>query len=446
MAKNPVEVEVAIETLAVDGLGGGGHQERPIWVRNALPGEVVSARIVKRRGGARYADGQLLGTAHPERIPSACQYFPRCGGCVLQHASGDYQLAHKQGALAASLKAQGVEAHCWRRPSSLVRLGYRTKARLGVRVVGGQVLVGFRESFSNRVAKLQSCQTLTPELSALIQPLKSLIGALSAPASIPQVELAQGDDARALMLRHLEPLNPEDLGLLTRFAREQDVQVILQSGGYDTLQALDMGQGVPAIKPLAYQLPEYGLSLLFQPDQFTQVNALMNRELIRTALAYLMPRRGEVIADLFCGIGNFSLPLARSGARVVGIEASERAIASSEDNAGRNGLAHRCHFKAQNLYTPMEGGEALERTAQAAFGAAPSALLLDPPRSGAGERLADWAKIPSVERVAYVSCNPETFAADARTLAACGYRLHEVGVYDMFPNTSHIETLGFFVR
>ena len=444
MAKQPTEIELSITSLSDAGLGGGQHNDQPVWVRNALPGEVAKARILKRRGGQRFADGQPVDQLSADRVPSPCPYFPRCGGCATHHMSADAQLEHKQRQLAEQLKLQQIEPVSWRAPVSLLRLGYRRKARLGVRVVGDQVLVGFRESFSNRVARLDACLTLTPELSRLISPLKLAISELSDPRSIPQIELAQGDGHCAVIVRHLQPLTVEDFEVWRRFETRWAVQVLSQSKGYDTLQGINDDN--LAMRLLHYQIPEYGVTLGFYPHQFTQVNALMNRELIRTALAYLMPRRGEVIADLFCGIGNFSLPLARSGARVVGIEASERAIASAEDNAGRNGLAHRCHFKAQNLYTPMEGGEALERTAQAAFGAAPSALLLDPPRSGAGERLADWAKIPSVERVAYVSCNPETFAADARTLAACGYRLHEVGVYDMFPNTSHIETLGFFVR
>ena len=441
MRKTPLEHEVRIDVLSDEGLGGATLNDRPLWVRNALPGEHVQARIVKRRGGQRFADGVPLGDLNRNRSVSACEYFPRCGGCNLHHVVYPEQLLLKQGVLADALQRVGVAAAHWRQPTGLVRLGYRRKARLGVRVLGEQVLLGFRESFSNRVARMDGCMTLTSELSALLKPLKTLISGLSQPRTIPQVELAAGDQSVALLLRHLEALTELDIQRLQRFADSHNVQVILQPSGYDKLRPLPGHSGV---LPLSYKLPEFGLNLQFYAHQFTQVNALMNRELIRVAASYLGNLRGRVVADLFCGIGNFSLPLARQGATVVGVEGSAEAIAMARRNAHRNGLERCSNFIVEDLYDASADSEFLTFLSDQSM--APDALLLDPPRSGAGAKLDTWAAMPSVQQVVYISCNPRSFADDAQRLQDAGFRLREVGVYDMFPQTAHIETIGHFVR
>ena len=441
MKKAPVEHEVVIDALSDEGLGGTTLNDKPLWVRNALPGERVQARILKRRRGQRFADGAPLADLNPQRSVSACQYFPRCGGCNLHHLAYPEQLQLKQGILAKALQRVDVVPERWRQPTGLTRLGYRRKARLGVRVVGEQVLLGFRESFSNRVARMDACMTLTPRLSALLQPLKGLVGTLSQPRTIAQIELAEGDESCALLLRHLEALSQTDLQQLQDFAAAHHVQVILQPSGYDNLQPLPESGG---IYPLSFKIPEHGLNLQFYAHQFTQVNALMNRELIRVATGYLGDLRGRVVADLFCGIGNFSLPLARQGARVVGAEASSEAIAMAQRNARLNGLEQQCRFVVEDLYSAT--GQAEFMSELGVQGQAADALLLDPPRSGAGVNLDAWTKPSSIKQVVYVSCNPQSFADDALRLAQAGFRLREVGVYDMFPQTAHIETVGNFVR
>lgn len=456
MPKQPTEIELEIVSLSDQGLGGGTHNERPIWVRNALPGEIVKARILKRRGGNRFADGQPLGQLHADRVTSPCQYFPRCGGCATHHLAPQAQLAHKQQQLRSQLAIHAVEPQSWRPPTALLRLGYRRKARMGVRALGESVLVGFRESFSNRVARLDGCLTLTPELSQLITPLKTTISQMSDPKTVPQIELAQGDDLCAVIVRHLQPLSCEEEELWRQFQQRFGAVVLMQSKGYDTLKPIAENQSQMPL--LHYQIPEYGVTVGFYPHHFTQVNAPMNRELIRTAMAYLGDVRDRVVVDMFCGIGNFTLPLARAGALAVGIEASSEAVTMAQQNARANAVDGSCIFFDEDLYG--DGG-AMSWTKESApgqdvvggidsrffhFGPAPQALILDPPRSGAGPNLESWARLPSLSQVIYVSCNPVTFAEDAKRLETCGFSLKQVGVYDMFPGTAHVETVGHFVR
>lgn len=436
-SRRPSEVTVDVTGLTAEGLGQAAVDGRALQIRNALPGEQVTARILKRRKGIRFAEcaaGLPIENPHPDRRPSACGYFPRCGGCNLHHLAYPAQLALKQQQLADALTAQQVTPRAWSTAQSITRLGYRRKARLGVRQVGEQVLVGFRESFSNRVAKLDACMTLTARLSALIQPLKALLPQLSVADKVPQIEVAQGDEDCALIVRHLEPFTARDLTLWQAFERTHDVQVLLQSGGYDSLATLRDG---PVI-PLGYQLPEWGIYMTFLPHQFTQVNLDMNKALIRHALAYLGDLHGRKVLDLFCGIGNFSLPLARAGARVMGVEAAADAVAMATQNARLNQLQSAIEFRVADLYNPDAD--------HAALLTGYDALLLDPPRSGAGEHLPAWLNGFSGSQVVYVSCNPVSFAKDAAVLSEQGFVLDTVGIFDMFPHTAHVETVGHFVR
>jgi 23S rRNA (uracil1939-C5)-methyltransferase len=457
LPKQPTEIDIEISTLSEQGSGGGTHNERPVWVRNALPGETVRARILKRRGGQRFADGQPLENFSSDRVTSPCQYFPRCGGCATHHMAPTAQLGHKQRQLSDQLVIQGIQPNSWRVPVALLRLGYRRKARMGVRVVGESVLVGFRESFSNRVARIDACLTLTPELSKLIPPLKASIAKMSDPKTIPQIELAQGDSGCAVIVRHLQPLTDADVALWQAFEVNCQVEVLMQSKGYDTLTPIAKNRQQMSL--LHYQIPEYGLTIGFYPHYFTQVNAPMNRELVRTVMGYLGNVRGHVVVDMFCGIGNFTLPLARAGALAVGIEASDEAVEMAKENARVNRVDHASAFYAEDLYG--EGGALVSATDESDetaptgssinacfdhFSQSPDALILDPPRSGAGPNLEGWAGIPSLKQIVYVSCNPVTFAEDAKRLKAKGYVLEQVGVYDMFPGTAHVETVGRFVR
>ncbi len=434
--KRPNKVTVEVSALTAEGLGQAEHAERMLHIRNALPGERVSARILKRRTGIRFAEcasDMPIDNSHVDRRPPACRYFPRCGGCNLHHLAYPAQLELKQQQLADALAVHRIEPRHWRVPHSTARLGYRRKARLGVRQLGEQVLVGFRESFSNRVAKIDACVTLHPRLSALISPLKALLPQLSVAHKIPQIEVAAGDATVALIVRHLESFSADDLVLWREFEQRHQLQLLLQSAGYDSLATL---QGDP-IKPLSYQLPDWGVLMQFMPQQFTQVNLAMNQSLIRHALAYFGDLRGLRVLDLFCGIGNFSLPLARRGAQATGIEASLEAVQQANNNARLNQLQSLLEFRAADLYN----ADIAHNSLLVGY----DALLLDPPRSGAGEYLPQWLGGFTGKQVVYVSCNPVSFAKDAAVLQEFGFDLSSVGIFDMFPHTAHVETVGHFL-
>lgn len=350
----------------------------------------------------------------------------------MQHLDYRRQLDLKEARLLAALEGAGVVPARVAPKTSGPCYHYRSKARLGVRVVGGEVLVGFRESFSSRVARMDACPTLVPALSALLVPLRSLIAGLSRPDRVPQVELAAGDHAVAIVLRHLTPLTPADQELIAGFGEDHGVRCYTQEGGYETVAPASRAAEEPY---LGYGNPDFGLHFCFRPTDFTQVNMAMNRQLVRTAVDALAAPPGSRVLDLFCGIGNFSLALAARGLLVHGLEGSAEAIERARLNAQRNGLQGRCEFAVQDLY---DAGSPGSRTAEY--------VLLDPPRSGAGPNLEAWLAAGDVLRMVYVSCSPASFAADAATLAASGYVLEQVGIFDMFPHTAHVETLGVFQK
>ncbi len=434
----PKELTLAIRSVAEDGCGVTVYQktdspiERTVRLKNALPGEIVTARMLKRRQGEWLGEAVAVEQPAPLRQLAACRFYPRCGGCAVQHMDYGAQLELKQAGLSSALAENGVQAECFRPPVSGPRFNYRSKARFGVRVVGDEVLVGFRESFGNRVGRMSECLTLTGSLSGLIAPLKELVAELSIPQWIPQVDVAAGDAEAALILRHLEALNGDDLKKLSAFGRNYRVKVYTQSGGYQTVLPASPGAEYPY---LSYRNTDYGLHFLFAPTDFTQVNLAMNLKLVRAAIAGLNAPAGARVLDLFCGIGNVSLPLAASGLSVRGIEAAAPAIERARLNAAHNGLDERCEFEVQDLYDAdcLNLGQA-------------DYLLLDPPRSGAGPNLSAWLQATGVTRVAYVSCSPSSFAQDAAVLTQAGFSLEQVGIYDMFPNTAHVETLGIFQK
>lgn len=426
------EIELAIEGLSSEGLGTGTWEGRAVHVRNALPGEFVHGTVLKRRRGVLYAEAETPTERSPLRTDPPCRFYPRCGGCVLQHMEHGAQLRLKQAQLLRELEAVGIAPLRLLPPATGPRFHYRYKARLGVRVVGEQLLAGFRESFSNRVSRMDDCNVLARPFAAALPALQRALAELEAPDQIPQVELAAGDTQFAYVVRHLAPLSAADRARLWDFARQNQAFVYLQPGGYDTVHPLD-----PARTPasLSYVNPDYGLSYQFQPTDFTQVNPAVNRMLVRRAVLALEPLAGRTVVDLFCGIGNFSLALARRGAGLRGYESSESAIMRARSNAAVNGLQANAEFQVVDLYDAA--GRALEEA---------QLLLLDPPRSGAGPNLSVWAAWPRLERVVYVSCNPVTFAADAQVLGQQGFILSEAGIFDMFPQTAHVETFGVFER
>ncbi|MEM1230441.1 MAG: 23S rRNA (uracil(1939)-C(5))-methyltransferase [Pseudomonadota bacterium] len=434
-SRRPTEVLLEVDGLTADGLGSATHGTRQVSIKNALPGEAVTARILRKRRGQLLAEAHDVSRPHEDRRRPPCAHFPRCGGCALQHLARPAQLAFKETQLRDALRAAGVGAETFAAPVAGPQLGYRRKARLGVKRLASGLALGFRESFSARVARLTRCETLDPAFGAALPELAALIDSLSQRERIPQLELAAGDDGAQIIVRHLDALSAPDLALLQAFERAHpQFALLLQPGGPATVTALD-GSPPPL---LSYALPQLGLSLRFAAIEFTQVNAWINARLVADVCALVAASTPERAGDLFCGIGNFSLPLARLGWRVEGYELAGTAIERARDNAQRNALGIRAKFSVADLYDPAQGELFAEDDA-------PQLLLLDPPRSGAGPNLAAWLAAP-VRTVIYVSCNPETFATDAAVLQAAGFSLARAGIYDMFPQTSHVETLGLFTR
>jgi 23S rRNA (uracil1939-C5)-methyltransferase len=423
-------VTLRIDSLDAEGRGVARTPEgKVVFVEGALPGEEIDFQVLRKK--ASFEIGRLtkvLGGASSRQEPR-CPHFGICGGCSLQHTDARTQMAAKQRWLEENLARIGKVA-----PETLLPIvygeewGYRRRARLGARYVPkkGGALVGFREKRSSYIADMRECPVLPPNVSALILPLRALVEALSVRARVPQIELAAGDAATVLVFRHLDPLTAEDRALLVKFAEDHSVDVWLQPGGPATAQPFH-----PAESRLYYDLPEFGVRLHFGPTDFTQVNAGVNRVLVARAVRLLDPQPGERVADLFCGLGNFSLPLARRGAQVTGVEGSKDLVSRARSNAEANGLAIR--FQVADLF---KGG------IEGPF----EKLLIDPPREGAVELVksfpAEWPR-----RIVYVSCDPATLARDAGILVhAQGFRLVAAGVVNMFPHTAHVESIAHFER
>ncbi|MEM1432801.1 MAG: 23S rRNA (uracil(1939)-C(5))-methyltransferase [Pseudomonadota bacterium] len=423
-----------IERLDADGFGTGSDDGIEFRVKAALPGETVQARILRKRRRVRLAEAVAVSAPAANRVPPRCPAFPRCGGCVLQHLSDTAALTFKARGLETALAAAGVAARRIVAPVAGPRLRYRRKARLGVKRLGDQVLVGFRESFSARVGRMQQCPVLSEPFTELLGPFAELIGELSIADRIPQLEVAAGDRDQQVIVRHLAPLEAADLDRLRAFEQRYGICLLLQPAGPDSITTLD--QTPPPL--LEYALPDFGLSLEFAAQEFTQVNAAINARLVADVLALVGSGAGKTAVDLFCGIGNFSLALAARGYRVWGFEAAAGAVHRARDNARRNGFSGSSTFAVADLYDETSAPLPAADT-----------LVLDPPRSGAGPALPRWltqGAAAGLQQVAYVSCNPTTFATDARVFIDHGFELTRVGAYDMFPHTSHVETLGLFQR
>jgi 23S rRNA (uracil1939-C5)-methyltransferase len=379
----------------------------------------------------------ILAPSAARAIPR-CPHFGVCGGCSMQHLESRSQVAAKQRVLEDNLWHIGkVRPEVMLRPIYGQPWGYRHRARMSVRMVlkKGGALVGFHERKSSFVADMTSCEVLPRCISDLLVPLRQLIAGLSLPTRLPQIELAVGEAVTVLVLRILDPLSSADEDLLRNFAARHGIQFWLQTKGPDTAQPF-FPEDAP---PLYYSLPEFGVQLFFRPTDFTQVNHAVNRILVRQAISLLDPRPGERIADLFCGLGNFSLPIASRGAEVLGIEGNAGLVRQAEDNARRNGLAANARFEVANLF---------EAPSCARFGAAGGydKLLIDPPRDGAVE-VVKALEPGGPRRIVYVSCDPATLARDAEVMVQVkGYRLAAAGVINMFPHTSHVESIALFER
>ena len=427
-----------IESLDHEGHGIAHVDGKVVFIDGTLPGELVEYQSYKRKPSFDKASPLRLVRKSSQRVDPPCPHFGICGGCSMQHLQIAGQTAAKQRVLEDALwHLARVRPEQVLSPISGSGWGYRLRARLSVRFVAskGGVLVGFHERHSSYVALMDSCSILPAHVSCLIPKLKQLVGGMSRPDRIPQIEIAVGDAQTALLLRHLEPLTMDDTELLRRFADDHRITWYLQPKGLDSASLFH-----PADAPmLSYALPDYGLELDFHPTEFTQVNLGVNRMLVRRAMSLLEPQPEERIGDLFCGLGNFSLPIARHGAMVVGIEGSPALVRRAQDNAARNKLESRCQFFTANLFEVTEESF----TALGPF----DKLLIDPPREGAIALAKALPAEGGPRRIVYVSCSPATLARDAAVLIHTkGFRLRSAGIASMFPHTSHVESIALFER
>jgi 23S rRNA (uracil1939-C5)-methyltransferase len=439
-----MNLKTVVDILSLDHEGHGIARidGKVTFVDGALAGERAEITVYRKHAKYNSANAIAILKASAQRTEPRCQYFGRCGGCSMQHLEASAQVAAKQRVLEENLARIGKV-----KPDIILPAlhgpswGYRTRARLSARWVDkkGGGLVGFREKRSSYITDMASCEVLTPDVSVLIQPLRELIGELSNATRIPQIEVAVGEHVTVLVFRLLEPWNDDDAARVRAFADRHCVQIWEQAKGPDTVRPF-----WPHIAPeLSYSLPEFGLVMPFRPTDFTQVNIAINRALVSRALRLLNPQAGERIADLFCGLGNFTLPIATRGADVIGIEGSAELVARARENALRNQLPN-AHFVVDNLF---------EMTPEKFAGLGHfDKLLIDPPRSGAIEVVKSLPDATETERgaphrIVYVSCDPATLARDAEVLVHVkGYRLEAAGVANMFPHTAHVESIALFTR
>ena len=426
-----------VESLDHDGQGVARVDGKTIFIEGALPGERVEYSSYRKKPKFEKARANRILKASSLRVTPRCPNYDTCGGCSMQHLDSNAQ---------TSVKQRVLEDDFWHlarlRPETIYPAitgpawGYRYRARLSVRYVAkkGGTLVGFRERSSSYVVDMSQCEVLPPHVSALIMPLRVMLGKMSMPDRWPQIEVALGDVQTALVFRHLADLSAEDEMLLREFSDEHKVSIYLQSKGPDTVSLF---HPVDA-ESLYYTLPEFGVTMQFRPIDFTQVNHGINRMLLRRAMKLLDPQPGERIADMFCGLGNFTLPIARSGATVVGIEGAKSLVDKALQNAQFNGLADLTEFAVSNLFEATEESLALLGRFDR--------MLIDPPREGAAE-LCRALGADGPKRIVYVSCSPATLARDAAILVnEKGYVLKGAGIANMFPQTSHVESIALFER
>ena len=434
--QNSPLVEAHIESLTLEGQGVARIDGKAVFIEGALPGETVAFRYTSYK--QKHDDGKVETLLVPssERVEPKCAHFGVCGACTWQHIALDAQIQHKQQAMLNNLKHIGkVEPESVFEPLVADGWAYRRKARLGVRWVKakGKALVGFREKDGRFLADLSRCEILHPTLGEHLTDFQDLITGLEARETIPQIEVAVGDNATALVVRHMEPLSDSDRTQLLEFAREFNYQLYLQPKGPDTVHCI-----YPQSPELYYEHPQFNTRVKFAPLDFFQVNQALNRKMVVRALELLAPQPTDTVLDLFCGLGNFTLPLARQAAEVIGVEGDmamvERARAAAHANDIHNTDYYACNLMAEDL-----GREPwLKRRYDK--------ILLDPPRAGAKEVIAQMGKLKA-SRIVYVSCDPATLARDAGELVHThGYCLVGAGVMDMFPHTSHVESIAIFER
>ncbi|WP_295406325.1 23S rRNA (uracil(1939)-C(5))-methyltransferase RlmD [uncultured Thiocystis sp.] len=428
-------VEADIESLTHEGRGLAHIDGKAVFVDGALAGERVRFRYTRLQ--RRFDEGTVVEVlrAAPERVEPKCPHFGVCGGCSLQHLDATAQIQMKQASLADVFARIGkVDPERWLDPLVAGHWGYRRKARLGVRHVlkKGRTLVGFRERGNAYLADLTRCEVLHPTVGERLRILAETVEALSIRDQVPQIEVSMGDGPCVLVFRAMAPPSAADIEALLSLAEREGFHLYLQEGGVETIRPLP-GQGID----LHYRLPRHEIRIEFQPNDFTQVNLELNRLMVDRALELLDVQPDDAVLDLFCGLGNFTLPLARRAASVVGVEGEAGLVARAESNAARNGIGNARFYTAN-----LDGELDLQPWMRERF----TRALLDPPRSGALQVL-DCLPRLGVERILYVSCNPATLARDAdRLVNGLGYKLRAAGVMDMFPHTSHMESMALFER
>jgi 23S rRNA (uracil1939-C5)-methyltransferase len=436
MARSRRQPETAtISSVTHDGRGIADTSGKKVFVAGALSGEEV--RYLRRKSRRNFDEAELLEviTASPERVEAKCSVFGRCGGCALQHVSSAQQRAIKSDTLRDNLERIGrVEPGRWLQPVTGPEWNYRRRARLAVKDVSakGRVLVGFRERHAPFITDMHRCEVLAAPVDDLIDPLSDLVGQLSIRSRIPQIEVAVADNATALVFRVLDAPTADDLDEFRGFGHEHELRIFLQPGGLDSISLL-YPEG--ECEPLYYTLPEFDVRIEFEPIDFVQVNADINRTMISKALESLAPEQQDRVLDLFCGIGNFSLPLARRCGEVLGVEGESMLVRRAADNAAANAITN-AEFRQADL-AAVDG---TENWLQGPW----DRLLLDPARSGAADVVSCIGRL-NPARIVYVSCHPGTLARDAGVLVnEAGYTLDAAGIIDMFPHTAHVESIAVF--
>lgn len=420
--------------LTHDGRGVADVDGARVFVAGALPGERVEIAVHKRR--RQHREGELVRVLEPAAVRAAppCEYFGRCGGCALQHMDAGAQLAFKQGVVEQALaRIARVEPEEWLAPITGPAWNYRRRARLGVKHVAAKqrVLVGFRERAAPYITDMAHCPVLTPPFDTLLGALADTIASSSLRERLPQIETAVGDDARAMVLRVLGEPSPADLALFAELGAAHDIDVYLQRGGPGTVAPLPGG----AARPLYYRLPEHDVTIRFAPTDFVQVNAAVNERMVSAAVALADPSPSDRVLDLFCGLGNFSLPFARRCGELLGVEGEAGLVARAVRNAQANGIGNARFLTAD-----------LAQTDWSFFREPWDIVVLDPPRTGAEAAIAQMRAL-TPRRIVYVSCHPATLARDAHVLVHdFGYRLRSARVLDMFPHTHHVEAMASFER
>jgi len=434
-------VEVTIESLSPEGRGVAHVNGKVVFVDFALAGEVVEFKYTRVSKKFDEARAVTILKASPQRVEPICAHFTVCGGCSMQHQEHEAQIQSKQDALMQQLQHLGQI-----QPKNILPAlrgplkHYRQKARLGVKYVPkkDKVLVGFREKGNSFLADILECPVLHESVGLRIKDLSDLLITMKARSVIPQIEVAIDDSKTALVFRHLEDLCDEDKLALTEFAKQYDLQIMLQSGGPDTVSALWPQDP----SPLSYTLKEQGVTIEFQPNDFTQVNSEINQLMVSHALQMLALNSEDKVLDLFCGLGNFTLAMAKQCASVVGVEGAQSMVVKARENAQRNNITN-VEFYAADLSRDISSEIWLNK---AGVSQSYDKILLDPPRSGAMEMLKYIGKL-NAKRIVYVSCNPATLARDTHVLVhEYGYTLEAAGVMDMFPHTAHVESIALFTK